>query len=157
MNEITQKLMEPFPQELIRTRPGKGGQLLRYLEGSTVLRRLIAATDNQFDFRVLDINQTGDVVVAKCELEVPGLGKRQHIGCARVNGSEDAYKSCVTDSLKKVLTLFGTGLDLYSSDDVNEESSPYQDNRQPRNGNRTENTQGTPNPRPAFRPIRQSA
>lgn len=110
MNEITVKLMKSFPIEMIRHRPGENGQPLSYLEGSTVLRRLIEATDNNFNFKVVDVSEKNDVVIAICELEIEGLGKRQHIGCVRTSGSEDEYKAAITDALKKTAWLFGINL-----------------------------------------------
>lgn len=109
MSEVNHELLSrPFPKESIKQRRGNGNIMLSYLETHTVIRRLIEATGNNFDFKVLSIDQTDDLVVAKVELEIPGLGKRQHCGSARVVGgnNEDTIKCAISDSIKKVSSLF---------------------------------------------------
>jgi recombination DNA repair RAD52 pathway protein len=120
------KLTEPFPQTAIKQRQGGGGRALSYVEGHTVIHRLIAATENNYSFRVLAIETrtvqtqrgTATLVTATVELELPGLGARQHIGVQMVNdaGGEDLVKGAITDALKKAATLFGIGLELYGPD-----------------------------------------
>jgi hypothetical protein len=53
--EITAALTKPFPASAIKTRQGGGGSSLSYIEGETVIRRLIAATGNRFDVKVLGV------------------------------------------------------------------------------------------------------
>lgn len=120
------KLTEPFPDTAIKQRQGGGNRSLSYVEGHTVIHRLIAATDNTYSFRVLKIDTrdvstqrgTATLVMATVELEIPGLGARQHIGVQMVNdaGGEDLVKGAITDALKKAATLFGVGLELYGPD-----------------------------------------
>lgn len=119
-------LTQPFPREAIRQRKGGGNKMLEYVEGHTVIHRLNAATGNSWSFRVLDLTTrtiTTDrgqstLLTAKVELEIPGLGARQHIGVQMVNdaGGEDLAKGAITDALKKAATLFGVGLELYGPD-----------------------------------------
>jgi len=155
--EITARLMEPFPAECIRTRPGRGGIALSYVSGGHVLKRLIEATDNTFDFRVLDVQERDDMVIAICELEIPGLGKRQHIGCAR-RDSDQAFKIAVTDSLKKILSLYGNSLSLYlGEDDLDTGVDTPDESRQTRNGYSGRGNGERASSRPNFRPIRQTA
>ncbi len=115
---MTVKLMEPFPREAIKTRQGGGNTRLSYIEGHTVIHRLIAATDNRFDLRVLNVEQKGDLLTALVELTIPGLGSRQHMGVQKVSerGGEDLVKGAITDAMKKAATLFGVGLELYGPD-----------------------------------------
>jgi hypothetical protein len=115
---ITEKLMEPFPPQAIKTRQGGGSKRLSYVEGHTVIHRLIAATGNQFDLRVLSVDQKGDLMTALVELTIPGLGSRQHMGVQKIapNAGEDLVKGAITDAMKKAATLFGVGLELYGPD-----------------------------------------
>lgn len=126
---LNAKLMTPFPSEAIKTRKGAGGKDLRYVEGFTVINRLIAATDNQYDFSILgrDLFPFGDkqLAVAHVRLCIPGLGCKEHIGVQIVSereGNEDVWKGAVTDALKKAATLHGVGQHLYGKN--NEVVSP---------------------------------
>jgi hypothetical protein len=117
-------LTKAFPRSAIKQREAvKGGKKLDYVEGHTVVHRLNEATDNVWDFRILNIDslETGGqsrLITATVELCLPGLGCRQHIGVQTVysNGGEDLVKGAITDALKKAATLFGVGLELYGPD-----------------------------------------
>lgn len=117
MNEVNYDILtRPFPKEAIKQRKGNGGIYLNYVETHTVIRRLIEATGNNFNFKVLSIDQTPELVMATVELEIGG-SKRQHVGTARVAGNpDDCVKSAISDSLKKASTLFGISLELYGTD-----------------------------------------
>ncbi len=119
------KLTEPFPREAIRWRWADKAQTRRldYIEGHTIIHRLNDATGNQWSFSVdkidrIPINDQNMLVMAYVTLEIPGLGRRSHIGVQAVNerGGEDLVKGAVTDALKKAATLFGVGLELYGPD-----------------------------------------
>lgn len=126
--EITRELTKPFPREAIKQREGGRGTMLSYVEGETVIRRLIAATGNRFETRIIGIEakpagttRSGSpqtLLVATVELCIPGLGCRQHIGVQLTSesGGEDLAKGAVTDAIKKAATLFGVGLELYGPD-----------------------------------------
>lgn len=124
-------LMQPFPREAIKQRRGGGGRSLDYIEGHTVIRRLIHATGNEFDIDVLDLTWRDDLLLATVQLTIPGLGRRQHIGVQKVSagGGEDLVKGAVTDAIKKAATLFGVGLELYGpdydADDDAQHSQPH--------------------------------
>ena len=125
-----QKLTKPFPREAVKQREGSRGKLLDYVEGHTVIRRLNEATGNRWNFSVLRIEERDRIVrmrdgerevteiKALVELDIPGLGKRQHVGVQLVGagGGEDLYKGAITDALKKAATLFGVALELYGDD-----------------------------------------
>lgn len=115
---ITAALRTPFDKRDIKQRPAPGGRQVDYLEGHTVINRLIEATNNQFDVRVLGLEQRGELAIATVELTIPGLGTRQHIGVqlVRDRDGEDIVKGAITDGLKKAATLFGVGLELYESE-----------------------------------------
>lgn len=119
------KLTRPFPREAIRWRWADRAQSRRldYVEGHTVVHRLNDATGNRWNFRVdrierFPIDEKNTLVMAYVTLEIPGLGRRSHIGVQAVNerGGEDLVKGAVTDALKKAATLFGVGLELYGPD-----------------------------------------
>ncbi len=126
-NELSRRLGEPFPPAAHKQR-SVGGKGFVYVEGHVVIHRLIDATNNVWDFRVLDINTsvvgkdqtTNDILLVRAtvELTIPGLGTRQHIGVqtVRAGSGEDLAKGAITDGLKKAATLFGVGLELYGPD-----------------------------------------
>lgn len=171
MSEVNYELLgKPFPKESIKQRRGQGGQSLSYVETHTVIRRLIEATGNNFNFKVLNIEQTPDLVMATVELEIPGLGKRQHVGVHRIRGAtdDDAVKSSISDSIKKVFSLFSSGyLALWGPDYEAEQpqttpaARPVQAPRQYTGGNgnngngHREPVGATNGRRVGFRPIQQ--
>lgn len=118
MSEVNYEILtRPFPKEAIKQRQ-VGNRTLLYVEGHSIIRRLIEATRNNFTFRIIETGQVGDVITATCELTLPGLGSRQHIGVQRmINGAgEDLIKGAITDSLKKCASLFGISLELWGPD-----------------------------------------
>lgn len=117
-NEVTTILRREFPKEAIKRRAGAGTRWFDYIEGHTIILRLIEATDNQFDVRVMSLNIGDPLVTATVELTIPGLGSRQHIGVQvfKRGSGEDLLKGAITDGLKKCATLFGVALDLYGED-----------------------------------------
>ncbi|MCC6315060.1 MAG: hypothetical protein IT337_13730 [Thermomicrobiales bacterium] len=144
-NVISAKLGEPFPQQALKSRRAGGGKDLTYVEGHTVIHRLNDATGNTWNFSVdkierTEIDPTNAVLMAYVTLEIPGLGKRSHIGVQSVNarGGEDLVKGCVTDALKKAATLFGVGLELYGPD-YEAGELPEQPNLPPRTRTTTQN------------------
>lgn len=118
------KLTEAFPQEAIKVREGK----FRYVEGHTVIHRLIDATDNtygaeikSFEMRPWGKSMKGTVaylVTCHVSLTIPGLGTRDSVGVQVVyeGSGEDLLKGAETDGLKKAATKFGVGLELYGPD-----------------------------------------
>lgn len=123
------KLTQPFPKEAIKSRPG-GGRSFSYVDGQTVIRRLNAATNNCWNFKVLDYHKDEalNAITARVALELPGLGWREHIGLQEIGknqGIDAVVKGAISDALKKAATLFGVGLELYGPDF--EEDSPAQE------------------------------
>ena len=133
---VTDVLMRPFPESAIKQRQGGGGRMLSYLQGHTVIHRLIEATANQFDVVVTDLKREGDLMLATVALTIPGLGTRQHIGVqvmSNTAGGEDVVKGAITDAIKKAATLFGVGLELYGPDyESGEVEQPRQQYQQAR-------------------------
>ena len=110
-------LQRPFPRESIRTRRGAGNNVISYIACHDVIRRVIDSTGNNYGFRVLAIDMQDGLVMATVELEIGG-SVRQHVGTQRMNGGndDDVVKAAISDGLKKAATLFGVGLELYSTD-----------------------------------------
>jgi hypothetical protein len=136
------RLTAEFPRHAIKQRAAvRGGPALDYVEGHTVIHRLIEATGNCWDFEVRDIStrQIGDpdkgmtLVTARVALTIPGLGTREHIGVQSLSerGGEDLVKGAITDALKKAATLFGVGLHLYGPDYEAGEVEAPRNGRQP--------------------------
>jgi len=115
----------------VKSRPGRNGQAMRYLEGHQVIERLNQAFDGDWSFRITDhqITETGVVVLG--ELTSQGLTKMAFGGSEITKAREtglpislaDDLKAAATDALKKAATLFGVGLHLYG-DETEEPSQP---------------------------------
>ena len=156
MNDITARLMKPFEPNQIKQRQGRNGMTLNYIDGATCLRRLISATDGKFSFRVLNLENTNDLVTALVELEIPGLGVFQQIGVQKVyeNSGEDLIKGALTDGLKRCCYIAGCATELYSSEEQEPAQTPVRSS-QTRNG--YGNGQRTATTRPTYQPVRKSA
>jgi len=125
----------------VKTRPGRNGQAMRYLEGHQVIERLNQAFDGDWSFRITDhqITETGIVVLG--ELTAQSLVKMAFGGSEVTKAREtglpvslaDDLKAAATDALKKAATLFGVGLYLYS-DDTDETTMPGNGNGHGHNG-----------------------
>lgn len=111
-------LREPFPKESIKKREIGRGKKVDYVDGATVIRRLIKACGNNWDFFVdrywIDEKNR---CCALCTLTIDGA-KRQHVGVQEQgqSGADAEVKGAITDGLKKAATLFGVGLELYGPD-----------------------------------------
>jgi len=118
MGEINYEVLQrPFPREAIKQRKGGNGKYLNYVEAHTVIRRIIEATGNDFNFRVLNVDFRDGLILATVEMELAG-SKRQHVGTQRMNGGmdDDVVKAAISDGFKKAATLFGVALELYCPD-----------------------------------------
>lgn len=120
--EILDALAEPFPTPAIMRRPLPGSnKQFDYVSGNTVINRLNAVCgDGGWSFELIGQPWEIQKGVIACigSMEIPGLGRRQHVGVVRVtnNMGEDMYKTCATDALKKCASLFGVAKDLYGPD-----------------------------------------
>jgi hypothetical protein len=124
--EITSKLMEPFPIDVIDEKNG-----LLYIPHEIIRERLIAATANQFDWSIDQVLFRDDGVTRRANdrytgepkrpismlvlgtLTIPGLGSRAGIGAHPLDegaGEDAAYKSAESDALKRAAMAFGVGL-----------------------------------------------
>lgn len=125
-------LTEKLPKEAIKSRSltrDKNGPKAPYVEGHTVIHILNKATRNRWHFglvRPLDIREKpprqdgghgGFLAIAHVYLELPGRGRREHIGVQDFTYlTPDLLKGALTDALKKAASLFGVGLELYGED-----------------------------------------
>ena len=124
-NEQLRVLTRPFTD--IKTRPGRSGQPMSYIEGHMVVLRLNEAFGGAWSFKVLEHEvQEGEVIVLG-ELRAGDLCKQAFGGSAVSRTREgklvsiaDDLKAAATDALKKASTLMGVGLHLYGP----EESAP---------------------------------
>ena len=121
MNDTVGALLRPFPNDRIKERPGHNGKPLSYIEGHTVILRLVEVFGLAWSFRILQHEIGNHQVIVLGELKV-GDTTRQAFGGSditrtRDNGQSlsvaDDLKAAATDALKKAATLLGVGLHLY--------------------------------------------
>lgn len=125
--ELTTALRAEFRPDELKVRDG-----LTYIPYPFVLRRLIEATDNQFDIDVLDVahhpwrptKNGGEqrLIEARVVLTIPPLGSRSATGyqIGGVNEAQlDLWKGAVSDGVKKAAQMFGVGLYLTGAYDEN--------------------------------------
>jgi Rad52/22 family double-strand break repair protein len=122
-NETLRALAGQFTN--VKSRPGRNGQQLSYLEGHSIIQRLNEALEGEWSFRVLEHHVLDDTVVVLGELAASGLTK-QAFGGSGITRSRDGgtpidladdLKAAATDALKKAATLFGIGLYLYGDEE----------------------------------------
>ena len=123
--EKIKALSRPFSD--IRTRPGRAGGSVSYIDGHSIVQRLNEAFCNDWSFRVMEHQILQGEVMVLGELRAGELVKQafggSEITCNRdgkVLSIADDLKSAATDSLKKAATLLGVGLHLY----LPEETAP---------------------------------
>lgn len=115
MEEVSAKLRQPFSPEIIKQRQGPGGRSFSYISGADVINRVIDATDNTYDFKILELTNMGNFFLARVSLHIPGLGEREGIGVqANIDANEDSIKGAITDGFKIAAKMFGVGLGLWS-------------------------------------------
>src|SRR5688500_14668861 len=139
------KLTAPFPQEAIKTREGK----FRYVEGHTVFHRLNDATEGCWSseiksYQIIPWGKTSRgneamCLIAHVRVEIPDLGSREALGVQVFypGSGEDMLKGAHTDGIKKAVTQFGVGLELYGpdyADDERDTSSPVAQTAAPPRG-----------------------
>lgn len=145
---INRKLLEaPFDDSLVKQRKGAFGDVLDYVEGHAVIRRLNDAFDAQWSFEVLEHKILEEEVVVLGKLTTDGISKMQ-FGRSRITRSRDDnsvislgddLKAAATDALKKASTHFGVGLHLY------EEKNSLGNNHNPRSDGPSEgHKEGSP-------------
>jgi len=133
------ELKKPLDETLVSERTNDGGDLVRYLEGHTVIEQANsifgfdawgAEVVGEVAFKALrfdsgpDGTQAVGMYAATVRVRVVGCPPHSDVGCAFVaDRSPDAYatayKAAVTDALKRSLRHFGSrfGNDLYQRRD----------------------------------------
>lgn len=129
-------LAEPFPPEVIESRPGGGGKSFQYVKGWAVIERLshvCAEWSTEVKWRqvqnmeLFEWNRqanrneivTRPVMMVEIDLTIPGLGTRTGLGVQIMRpGSEDMIKGAWTDALKVAASKFMVAHDLYKGEDV---------------------------------------
>ena len=146
MEDTIGALLRPFPNSKIKSRPGHNGLQLSYVEGHSVIQRLVEVFGLAWSFRVLQHEIGNQQVIVLGELRVGDTVKQAFGGSditrARDGGQSisvaDDLKSAATDALKKAATLLGVALHLYGDTPTNN-NTHHSDNgaRQPApsNGN----------------------
>lgn len=131
--QMIYELTKPTPKVFVKTRKGKAGLTLSYVEGGYMVKRLNEIfTPLGWNFRVkeqiIELNEVcvlGELTVKfpnNFEVTKSQFGTKERLMKMPLG---DALKGAATDSLKKCASLFGIALDVYSSllEDVNEHLS----------------------------------
>ena len=113
-------LTAPFRADQIRTRQGRNGQLLSYVEVADVVDRLNEALPS-WSFEVISHQILDDEVVVQARLRADDVTKEDFGGSAitrsKADGSviciADDLKSAASDALKRCARLMGVALELY--------------------------------------------
>lgn len=130
-NEI---VLAPTPQAMVKSKPGRGGRKVSYVEGGYVVSVLNAAfSPLGWDFEIVEHGESNRSTEKSAEGEVWVKGKLtiiDHKQGFRVSKTQfgqhpihknvpigDAYKAAATDCLKKCASLLGIALDVYWGQD----------------------------------------
>lgn len=113
----TDVLSLPFAPHQIKQRKGSNGKTYDYVSGGDVIKRLMEATDDVFDWhlRRLELVASKDgpaFWLAEGTLTLPNLGSRDGVGTHPAFDLESP-KSAETDALKRAAKNFGVALHLY--------------------------------------------
>jgi hypothetical protein len=120
-------LEKPFDPAQIKQRVGTYGDVLDYIEGSSVIRRLNEAFDGGWCFEIIEyrILEDKDEVLVLGKLTVDKDVVKYQFGSSKVTRAKDTgeavslgddLKAAGTDCLKKCATMIGVGLYLYNGD-----------------------------------------
>ena len=120
MSDDNNPLTAPFRGDQIRTRQGRNGQQLAYVEVADVIDRLNSALPS-WSFEVVSHQILDDEVVVHARLRAGDVVKEDFGGSAitrsKADGSVvclvDDLKSAGSDALKRCARLLGVALELY--------------------------------------------
>jgi hypothetical protein len=121
MSEQLYELSRPFPQSLVKQKPGKFAA--SYVEHSVVVQRLLEVT-GPFTFRVDELIRDADGVVCGClaslEVVIDGtpvvireVGDVEHPQTGNAGGNA---KAAASDAMKRCAARLGVGLHLWSGE-----------------------------------------
>lgn len=134
------------PKDLIKSKPGRGGKRVAYVEGGYVISKLNQAfSPLGWEFKITERGQTDRKNENKAEGEVWVYGELtiiDHKNNFRTTKGQygqhpihekvpigDAYKAAATDALKKCASLLGIALDVYWGTLDREEALAPKDNK----------------------------
>jgi hypothetical protein len=129
-------LEKSFDPAQIKQRQGAFGDVLDYVEGSTVIQRLNEALEGDWTFDIIEHRIEEQEVLVLGRLSHAGISKMQ-FGRSAITRTKsdnaiisigDDLKAAATDALKKCATLFGVGLHLYL-ENGNSQPVPQQPSR----------------------------
>ena len=109
-------LREKFPAEVVKQRPGKGGQKLDYIAIDATLNRLNDVLGTDWSTRLLELNvyptdSRWSVIIA---LELSALDKvAVGVGAGEDSDPDNAVKTALAEAIKKAGHQFGIGLELW--------------------------------------------
>lgn len=115
-------LTRPFPRETLKTRPGRNGRPVEYVDVAAVIDRLNEAFEHvwSFDVEKHEVHENEVVVLGK--LSAGGVTKCA-FGGASVTMTEDGevvsvaddLKAASSDALKKAASMLGIALEQYGA------------------------------------------
>ena len=118
----TQIIEQEFDKTLIKTRKGRSGDRLSYIEVPEYIKRLNMAFDYNWSFEIEEEKIESGFVIVRGRLTAEGIAKSQY-GTSQITLAKDTgevvaigddYKAAGSDALKKCASLFGIGLHLYN-------------------------------------------
>ena len=123
----TQIIEQEFDKSLIKTRKGRSGNRLSYIETPEYIKRLNLAFDYNWSFEIEEEKIESGFIVVRGRLTADGISKSQ-FGTSQITLAKDTgevvsigddFKAAASDALKKTASLFGIGLHLYNSSNGN--------------------------------------
>ncbi len=132
-------LTRKFEKKDIKQRQGSFGKKLDYIEGHRIIQRLNEAFNHNWSFEVitpLDKAVIQDSVIVHVRLVIPGEPGQMPVvkdgiggkKLTKVRGKDEYldlssdFKAATTDALKKAATTLGIALDLYGSDESDDDA-----------------------------------
>ncbi len=118
----TQIIEQEFDKSLIKTRKGRSGNRLSYIEVPEYIKRLNMVFDYNWSFEIEEEKMESGFVIVRGKLIAEGISKCQY-GTSQITLSKDTgevvsigddFKAAGSDALKKCCSLFGIGLHLYN-------------------------------------------
>lgn len=108
--DIWKALAEPFPDDAVKQRPGRGNMTFSYVDARAVMQRLDdVLTPAGWDFTSAVIPGT-DIV--KGTLTIASM-TREDYGYPNSDHDEEPVKAASSDALKRCAVMFGIGRHLY--------------------------------------------
>jgi hypothetical protein len=108
-------LAQPFPDEVIKQRPGRGSLTFSYVDARLVAQRLDdVLTPARWEFTCSPVGP-GDVVHGRLTILLDSLEKvaREDFGYPNSDHDEEPLKAAASDALKRCAVQFGIGRHLY--------------------------------------------